>query len=398
MDEDEPEQNFVKVQEPATTASAVGGREAQQENERGFSPVLTLPRPEKKRRRNWDVGEQNTQQMKRAVKEAQSGSRSLRGVAAKYGVPETSLRRRIQPGYSKGARGRPPTNATPTISTLIRASRVVESQKRAADSNDDGRSQKMRTNKPPTYTPIHSNTGTSTRDAVVKLLECFPTSSRIYDRELASMPYSTPLQKMIRDDEARDKKVETYCTTNNRRRIECNEKNCWAGGKCTNRRSRYPYLASCVAVLQAGMGTGLKVMEGEHIPEGAFVGQYTGEVSTRPTEKEVRELVRTNAYIAEINVRPDYGDRYGNTRGKFLVDAKKQGNLTRFINHSCDANCEMETWIVGMEAQLWFVAKRDIRGGEFVTFSYGEEANQFFPDNVCLCGAATCGWSRQKKS
>lgn len=27
------------------------------------------------------------------------------------------------------------------------------------------------------------------------------------------------------------------------------------------------------------------------------------------------------------------------------VDGKKKGNLSRFINHSCDPNCELSVWI-----------------------------------------------------
>jgi hypothetical protein len=62
------------------------------------------------------------------------------------------------------------------------------------------------------------------------------------------------------------------------------------------------------------------------------------------------------------------GHAYAFTSGKFMLDAEKQGNLTRFINHSDSPNLEAKTRADG---QIVFVAKRNIYFGEELTFNYG---------------------------
>lgn len=64
---------------------------------------------------------------------------------------------------------------------------------------------------------------------------------------------------------------------------------------------------------------------------------------------------------------------------------------TRWINHSCDANAEIEAELDG-KGGAWakVIAYRAIRAGEEITYDYG------FPEELaerCLCGTANCaGW------
>ena len=53
---------------------------------------------------------------------------------------------------------------------------------------------------------------------------------------------------------------------------------------------------------------------------------------------------------------------------------RTQGNQARFINHSCDPNCETQKWHdAGTgEVRVGIFAKRDIYPGEELT--YGESA------------------------
>jgi hypothetical protein len=65
---------------------------------------------------------------------------------------------------------------------------------------------------------------------------------------------------------------------------------------------------------------------------------------------------------------------------------------TRWINHSCAPNCEIEGDIAPDGSQAWarVVAVRDIRAGEEITYDYGFTAELAEP---CSCGARECrGW------
>lgn len=63
------------------------------------------------------------------------------------------------------------------------------------------------------------------------------------------------------------------------------------------------------------------------------------------------------------------------------------GNWTRFLNHSCDANCEFQTAVVGTRVATIIVAERDIEWGEELTVHYGYE---YWDDQGCPCGSANC--------
>jgi len=76
---------------------------------------------------------------------------------------------------------------------------------------------------------------------------------------------------------------------------------------------------------------------------------------------------------------------------KVVIDAGVGGNEARFINHSCDPNCE--TVIEG--GRVFIEALRDIRPGEELGYEYGltwESTDD--PDELanyaCRCGAAKC--------
>jgi len=76
---------------------------------------------------------------------------------------------------------------------------------------------------------------------------------------------------------------------------------------------------------------------------------------------------------------------------RIVIDAGVNGNDARFINHSCDPNCE--TVIEG--GRVFIEALRDIEPGEELGYEYGltwETSDD--PDELanyaCRCGAARC--------
>lgn len=53
-----------------------------------------------------------------------------------------------------------------------------------------------------------------------------------------------------------------------------------------------------------------------------------------------------------------------------IIDATMKGNISRFINHSCDPNAETQKWTVNGELRIGFFNRRFVAAGEEITFDY----------------------------
>jgi len=78
--------------------------------------------------------------------------------------------------------------------------------------------------------------------------------------------------------------------------------------------------------------------------------------------------------------------------GKRVIDASQRGNDARWINHSCDPNCETEETEDG---RVFIEALRDIRRGEELNYDYCLIIDEKLTKKLqrqyrCLCGAANC--------
>ncbi len=74
-----------------------------------------------------------------------------------------------------------------------------------------------------------------------------------------------------------------------------------------------------------------------------------------------------------------------------VIDAGVGGNDARFINHSCDPNCEAVT----RRGRVWIYALRNIQIGEELTYDYSltggpEDRDEQKRSYACICGAETC--------
>ena len=108
----------------------------------------------------------------------------------------------------------------------------------------------------------------------------------------------------------------------------------------------------------------------QDIPQGTRIIAYIGEKIS--TYESVRRRAAGNAYIFHLNYRS-------------AIDGQTFNNTARYINHSCDPNCDVEK----THGILWIVAARDIQAGEELTYNYGYDATQY-TNNPCNCGAANC--------
>ncbi|KAK4713138.1 hypothetical protein R3W88_019045 [Solanum pinnatisectum] len=127
-------------------------------------------------------------------------------------------------------------------------------------------------------------------------------------------------------------------------------------------------------------GRGWGLLADENIKAGQFIMEYCREVlSSEATKKrclayEAHKV--KDAYIISVNVN-------------YFIDATKKGSLARFINHSCQPNCETRKWIVLGETRVGIFAKRDISVRMELSYNYNFEWYGGAPVH-CLCGAANC--------
>ncbi|KAF2368332.1 WW domain [Trinorchestia longiramus] len=162
--------------------------------------------------------------------------------------------------------------------------------------------------------------------------------------------------------------------------IECGWR-CPLGEACLNRQfQRCDY--GPVEVFNAEeKGCGVRATS--VISPGTFIMEYVGEVFDQ------REFRRR---------RKDYG-KDGTAHFYFMalrvdqfIDATKKGNISRFVNHSCDPNAETQKWTVNGELRIGFFATKFIAVGEEINFDYRMERYGREPQK-CYCGTAVCrGW------
>ncbi|KAF3556908.1 hypothetical protein F2Q69_00014593 [Brassica cretica] len=71
-----------------------------------------------------------------------------------------------------------------------------------------------------------------------------------------------------------------------------------------------------------------------------------------------------------------------------VIDATYKGNKSRYFNHSCNPNTEMQKWIIDGETRVGIFAIRYITKGEHLTYDY--QFVQLGADQDCYCGAVGC--------
>lgn len=171
---------------------------------------------------------------------------------------------------------------------------------------------------------------------------------------------------------------------------ECNQ-NCKCSKICGNKLVQYgPRNHLEIKQCKAQKGHGL--FTNKNILKGNFICEYAGELITK-TEATKRfkhnEEKNTMNYI--ICAKEFFGDSLQET----IIDPTYFGNIGRFLNHSCDPNCELiPVRIDSLVPKLCIFARRDIEENSELTFDYGDgESDLFDGENKlkkCLCGEKIC--------
>jgi len=153
------------------------------------------------------------------------------------------------------------------------------------------------------------------------------------------------------------------------------------GKNCGNRRIQtQPYKKLEIRDLEkTNKLTGKKifmrsVVTKEAIKKGDCIIEHVGEVSmeTKPVGEPA------SCYDMKVNNSP------------FIINAFEKGNSSRFINHSCEPNCEVEVWQVNCEPRCIFVATKDIEVDEELTYDYKWGSSTPYECVLCFCGSEEC--------
>lgn len=123
-----------------------------------------------------------------------------------------------------------------------------------------------------------------------------------------------------------------------------------------------------------------------------------GAFATRPIQKRARIIEYGGERITTAEADTRYSDGTSaharvllfTVDSRTVIDAAVNGNQARYINHSCEPNCESVT----ERGRIWIYALRDIEPGEELTYDYnltgdddiGVQAAQY----ACHCGASAC--------
>jgi SET domain-containing protein len=112
---------------------------------------------------------------------------------------------------------------------------------------------------------------------------------------------------------------------------------------------------------------GFGVFALEPINKNKRIIDYAGELITnkQSENREDRYLRKGCIWVFRVN-------RY------WSRDANVDGNVARFINHSCKPNC----WVDVVDKTIWIRAARRIEPGEELTYDYNTEGDKTIP---CRC-------------
>ncbi|QQK46865.1 Histone-lysine N-methyltransferase, H3 lysine-9 specific [Penicillium digitatum] len=191
---------------------------------------------------------------------------------------------------------------------------------------------------------------------------------------------------------------------------ECNSR-CGCGGqRCWNHVVQKGRTIRLEIFDTGSRGFGLR--SPDLIRRGQFIDLYLGEVITKAEADERENLTdgsHTQSYLFSLDwyVKDD-DDEEKNMK---VIDGRKFGSATRFMNHSCNPNCKIVPVCTTNHADeylynLAFFANRDISPGTELTFDYNQGEENITPRKIdpeavpCLCGESKCRgqlWPNKRK-
>lgn len=172
--------------------------------------------------------------------------------------------------------------------------------------------------------------------------------------------------------------------------LECNS-NCSCDRDCLNRLSQCDPGRHLTIVTTEKKGLG--VVTRTPLQKGSFVGEYVGEIISSSASKDRLESLNSTAECYIVQYHEHWDDRVVTTN----IDATYRGNMTRFINHSCDPNLVMvPVRSDSIVPRLCLFTSKDICAGDELCFNYSGRASSVDSEQVpvgnkkCFCGSSAC--------
>ena len=87
-------------------------------------------------------------------------------------------------------------------------------------------------------------------------------------------------------------------------------------------------------------------------------------------------------------------DRFDNSKAiylftlneRYVLDGDTKINTAKYINHSCNPNCEVDI----IKGKIWIIAIKDIKKGDELSYDYGFGYDADFRQFPCKCGSKNC--------
>jgi SET domain-containing protein len=115
-----------------------------------------------------------------------------------------------------------------------------------------------------------------------------------------------------------------------------------------------------ILIQESSPAIGLGVFAAEYLPPLTYIGEYGGLV-----RRSNRKLDGSNYYLFRYLEYPFWIP--------YVIDGEKEGNFTRFLNHSQNPNLLFSRMIVDDICHIIFFTKRACKKGEELTFNYGAD-------------------------
>ena len=126
-----------------------------------------------------------------------------------------------------------------------------------------------------------------------------------------------------------------------------------------------------------GRGNGIRALQ--YIPAGAIIGEYVGEIFPYDSTSDP-------TYSLEFS---------GALGGVALIQCKRFGNWTRYMNHSCNPAAYFHDYTIGDRVRMCIRTVREINIFEEITVHYGEA--YWTEAMLCRCGEPNCKFDTADK-